>query len=79
MGWVSFLRALESASGMNELGTLLTERAPSLGSIFQAFEEVRVNRPSAHDDLPGAKGDAARMRVLIEDSSSAVEIGRAHV
>jgi 3-oxoacyl-[acyl-carrier-protein] synthase-3 len=72
MGWVSFLRGLESATGLNELGAFLTERTPSLGSIFQAFEEVRVNRPSAHDDLPGAKGDASRMRVLIEDSSSAV-------
>jgi 3-oxoacyl-[acyl-carrier-protein] synthase III len=72
MGWVSFLRALESASGLNELGTLLTERAPSLGSIFQAFEEVRANRPSSHDDFPDAKRDAARTPVLIEGSSSAV-------
>jgi 3-oxoacyl-[acyl-carrier-protein] synthase-3 len=46
MGWVSFLRALESASGMNDLGALLTNRTPSLESIFQAFKEAQAGNPS---------------------------------
>ncbi|MGB7284875.1 MAG: 3-oxoacyl-[acyl-carrier-protein] synthase III C-terminal domain-containing protein [Candidatus Acidiferrum sp.] len=46
MGWVSFLRALESASGLSDLGSLLTERTPSLDSIFQAFKEAQAENTS---------------------------------
>src|ERR1700675_3923442 len=60
MGWVSFLRALESASGLSELGALLTQRTPSLGSIFQVLKEPRANRPLSPADFRGAKRDAAR-------------------
>ena len=46
MGWVSFLRAVESASGINDLGALLTNRAPSLESIFQVFKEGQAENSS---------------------------------
>jgi 3-oxoacyl-[acyl-carrier-protein] synthase-3 len=46
MGWVSFLRAVESASGMNDLGALLTNRVPSLENIFQAFKEAQAENSS---------------------------------
>ena len=72
MGWVSFLRALESASGLNKLGALLTERTPSLGSILQALKEARINRPPSPADFPGAKRDATRTSVILEGSSSVV-------
>lgn len=72
MGWVSFLRALESASGVNELGALLTQRTPSLGSIFQALKEARANRPPSPADFPGAKRDSTRTSVIIEGSSAAI-------
>jgi 3-oxoacyl-[acyl-carrier-protein] synthase-3 len=72
MGWVSFLRALESASGLNELGALLTQRTPSLGSIFQALEEARTNRPPSPTDFPGARRDATRTSVIIEGSHAVV-------
>ncbi len=72
MGWVSFLRALESASGLNELGALLTERTPSLGSIFQSLREARANRPASPTDFPGAKREATRTSVIIEGSSAVV-------
>lgn len=72
MGWVSFLRALESASGLNELGALLTERSPSLGSIFQALKEARANRPPSPADFSGPKHDATRTPIVIIVGSDAV-------
>lgn len=72
MGWVSFLRALESASGVNELGALLTERTPSLGSILKALKEAHANRPNSRVDSPGAKRDPARPSVIIEGSHALV-------
>lgn len=71
MGWVSFLRALESTSGMNDLGALLTNRTPSLESIFQAFKEAQAENSS----LPAASsvGDAATgVSVILVSSSAAV-------
>ncbi|HEY2547503.1 MAG TPA: 3-oxoacyl-[acyl-carrier-protein] synthase III C-terminal domain-containing protein [Candidatus Acidoferrum sp.] len=43
MAWVSFLRALESASGIIDLGALLRDRTPSLESILQVIREARTN------------------------------------
>jgi len=70
MGWVSFLRALESASGLSELGARLTERIPSFESIFQVFSEAKADSPAV-----GAKFSEARhaaTRAVILRSSSAV-------
>ena len=71
MGWVSFLRALESATGLNELGTLLTERSPSFESIFQAFKETQTAGPSRETDLPRS-GHSARGTAVFIASSAAV-------
>jgi 3-oxoacyl-[acyl-carrier-protein] synthase-3 len=70
MGWVSFLRAVESASGLSELGALLTERAPSLESIFLAFQESR----SENSSLPAASNArvAATGSTVILTSSCAI-------
>jgi 3-oxoacyl-[acyl-carrier-protein] synthase-3 len=70
MGWVSFLRGVESASGMNDLGVLLTERTPSIESIFQAFKEAQV----ANVSLQAASnaGHAATGVSVILASSCAV-------
>jgi len=59
MAWVSFLRALESTSGLSELGALLTERTPTLESIYLALQEARAESPSvpeASDKTRTAKG-----------------------
>src|SRR5690242_6074131 len=40
MGWVSFLRTLEYASGRNDLGSQLTGRIPSFESILLVFRET---------------------------------------
>jgi 3-oxoacyl-[acyl-carrier-protein] synthase-3 len=71
MGWVSFLRALESATGFNELGALLTQRRPSFESIFQAFKDAQTASPSRETDLPRA-GHSVRGTGVFVVSSSAV-------
>jgi len=72
MGWVSFLRALESASGLSELGALLTERTPSFESIFQVFKDAQTKRPSAERDFSYATQPATRTSVVISSSCAAV-------
>jgi 3-oxoacyl-[acyl-carrier-protein] synthase-3 len=72
MGWVSFLRALESASGLNELGALLTHCTPSLESIYEAFKEARAKSPSLHAYFPDARRDATRAPVIIAGSCAAI-------
>ena len=69
MGWVSFLRALESTSGKNDLGALLTNRTPSLESIFQAFKEAQEENSSLQ--AASSVGDAATGASVILVSSSA--------
>lgn len=72
MGWVSFLRILESASGLAELGALLTERTPSFESIFQAFKEASAQSPSTRSDISGANREASPASVLIAGSSASL-------
>jgi 3-oxoacyl-[acyl-carrier-protein] synthase III len=72
MGWVSFLRALESATGLNELGALLTERSPSFESIIHAFKDAQTVSSSRETDLPRAGHSARRTTVFITSSSAVV-------
>ena len=65
MGWVSFLRALESASGLSELGALLTERTPSFESIFQVFSEAKADIPSAGARFSETRHAATRACVIL--------------
>src|SRR5580658_1155255 len=73
MGWVSFLRALESASGLSELGALLTERTPSFESIFQVFSEAKADIPSLGAKFSEAGHTATRACVILR--SSCVVVG----
>ena len=72
MGWVSFLRALESASGLSELGALLTERTPSFESVFQVFKEAQTERLSPEHDFSHATQPATRTSVFISSSCAVV-------
>jgi 3-oxoacyl-[acyl-carrier-protein] synthase-3 len=72
MGWVSFLRTVESASGMEQLGSLLTDRAPSLDSIFQAFQEAGASNPATNARSSEARRDPARTSVVIAGSGAVV-------
>lgn len=70
MGWVSFQRALECASGGNDLGALLTERQPSLESIFQAFREAQSENCFAAAEFPSAIETAGPSPVTLLSSSA---------
>jgi 3-oxoacyl-[acyl-carrier-protein] synthase III len=48
MAWVSFLRSIETASGVSDLGTDLNEQPASLASVFAALRDSR-KRDSASD------------------------------
>jgi 3-oxoacyl-[acyl-carrier-protein] synthase-3 len=72
MGWVSFLRALESASGLSELGALLTERTPSFESIFQVFSEAKADIPSAGARFSETRHAATRACVVLRSSCAVV-------
>jgi 3-oxoacyl-[acyl-carrier-protein] synthase-3 len=69
MGWVSFLRALESASGVSDLGALLTEQTPSFENIFRAFKNARSVRSSGTG--PSSKQETVTQSAVIIASSSA--------
>jgi 3-oxoacyl-[acyl-carrier-protein] synthase-3 len=71
MGWVSFLRALESASGINDLGALLTNRAPSLESIFQVFNEAQAEN-SSPQAASNARHAVTGASVILVSSCAAV-------
>jgi 3-oxoacyl-[acyl-carrier-protein] synthase III len=72
MGWVSFLRAVESATGLSELGALLTERTPSFENIFQAFEGAQTVSSTYEPKLPRSRQSAQRTSVFIASSCAAV-------
>jgi 3-oxoacyl-[acyl-carrier-protein] synthase-3 len=72
MGWVSFLRALESASGFSELGALLTERTSSFESVFQVFSEAQAAGPSAGAKFSGARPPATRAYAVLRSSCAVV-------
>ena len=70
MGWVSFLRALESASGASDLGSLLTEKTPSLNSIFHALRNAQLKKSSSGADFTQTAQTATRAGVFFVSSSS---------
>ena len=41
MGWVSFLRAVETASGVSDLGSVLNDRSASLAAVLAALHNSR--------------------------------------
>jgi 3-oxoacyl-[acyl-carrier-protein] synthase III len=72
MGWVSFLRALESASGLNELDAALTDRTPSLESIFEVLKDTRAKGPTPRAAVSDGNRDAMRAPVVIVSSCAVV-------
>jgi 3-oxoacyl-[acyl-carrier-protein] synthase-3 len=71
MGWVSFLRALESASGVSDLGALLREQTPSLENTFLALKNARSGSPSS-----GA-GPSSKHQPLTQSSAIIASSGAA--
>lgn len=71
MAWVSFLRAVETASGVSDLGSGLNERPASLASVLEALQDSRgrLSAPAAVavNDVSSRSGLAA----VLAGSSSA--------
>lgn len=61
MGWVSFLRALESASGINDLGALLTERSTSAAPASAYSTGSQPLKRSSLRGVCGRSSSSARM------------------
>ena len=70
MGWVSFLRALESASGVNDMGALLVERVPSLENILVALNDARVKAFRHNPDSTKSEAKPTQTPVFLLGSSS---------
>jgi 3-oxoacyl-[acyl-carrier-protein] synthase III len=70
MGWISFLRAVESVSGVNDLGALLTLRTPCLENILQAFRDAKDESP-LHVTHPSDTRQALTQTSVIMASSGA--------
>ncbi|HTT34095.1 MAG TPA: 3-oxoacyl-[acyl-carrier-protein] synthase III C-terminal domain-containing protein [Methylomirabilota bacterium] len=51
MSWVSFLRGVEIASGVSDLGSALNEQPATFASVFAALQQVD-SKPLEQDDPP---------------------------
>jgi hypothetical protein len=71
MAWVSFLRAVETASGVLELGYGLNERSASLGEVLAALQNSASDISSA--------GDASLRKEISSPSAKAVLTGSSAV
>src|SRR6267378_2896145 len=52
MGWVSFLRTVESASGAGELGSGLNDRTASFSAVLAALQENSSPAPEVSPSRP---------------------------
>ena len=70
MGWVSFLRAVETASGISDLGSGLNEQPSSIAAVMGALRDSMKGPPTSND--PQMKMDRAvgRSTALVAASSS---------
>jgi 3-oxoacyl-[acyl-carrier-protein] synthase III len=72
MGWVSFLRSVESDSGAGELGSVLNDRSASFAAVFDALRRSESRVPEVSSD--GSERDISKSVVpaVIAGSSSVV-------
>ena len=69
MGWVSFLRTVETATGISDLGSGLNERSASIASVLAALRSPGKNRVVSENPQRGVvKGVAASAAFLIASS-----------
>jgi 3-oxoacyl-[acyl-carrier-protein] synthase-3 len=69
MGWVSFLRAIETASGISDLGSGLNERSASLGEVLAALRNSVPEISSADDASLGRKSSPSLAQAALTGSS----------
>lgn len=70
MGWVSFLRAVETASGISDLGSGLNEQPASIGSILAALRDSRKGPSDSNEPQIGMNRSVTASAVFVAASSS---------
>ncbi len=71
MAWVSFLRAVETASGVSDLGSVLNEQPASIASVLAALRESSKKPLASDHSQRGICRPAGTLSVLITASCSA--------
>jgi 3-oxoacyl-[acyl-carrier-protein] synthase III len=69
MAWVSFLRAVETASGISDLGSDLNEQPASIASILTALRASRKRSFTSGDPNRGWEGSIASSAAFLSASS----------
>src|SRR5712692_4685122 len=69
MAWVSFLRAVETASGISDLGSGLNERSATLGEVLVAMRNSAPEISSANDASLSRKISSSLAQTLLTGSS----------
>lgn len=70
MAWVSFLRAVETASGISDLGSGLNEQPASIASVLEAMRDSGNTSLDANDPRGGRNKPVSASIVLVTASSS---------
>jgi 3-oxoacyl-[acyl-carrier-protein] synthase III len=70
MAWVSFLRAVETASGISDLGSDLNEQPPSIASVLAALRSSNKGSLPSGDKKSGVAGIVASSAAFLTGSSS---------
>src|SRR5437879_9449217 len=70
MAWVSFLRAVETASGVSDLGSGLNERPPSLGEVLAALQNAASEISGVEDASSEQKISASPAQAVLTGSSA---------
>ena len=70
MAWVSFLRAVETASGVSDLGSGLNERPASLGEVLAALQNAASEVSGVEDASSEQKSPASPAQSVLTGSSA---------
>ncbi len=70
MAWVSFLRAVETASGVSDLGSGLNERSASLGEVLAALQNAASEISGVEDASSEQKISASPAQAVLTGSSA---------
>ena len=70
MAWVSFLRAVETASGTSDLGSDLNEQPASIASILAALRSSNKGSLPSGDKKRGVAGSVSSSAAFLSGSSS---------
>jgi len=71
MSWVSFLRALETATGASDLGSILNERSPSFAALLMTLDESSsASAVAERSDLPRGHVRSPAHAVIVASSST---------